>query len=232
MYALAAGAASVSVLALATPAEGKIVYTPANQVILGPHGTYQLDLNHDGIIDFGIANTTNFNTDQAFSNLFVQGPKGNAAVGTFIYRGFPANAHAFRAGSQIGPFERFFSGVVKLASYYSGGGGQSAHGNWVNVTDRYLGLQFQIAGKTHYGWARLTVKVVKAKLRIEAVLTGYAYETNPDTSIIAGKTSGPDVEIVPEPLSGSPVQGTLGMLATGAPALSIWRREEEAGWTN
>ena len=58
MYALAAGAAGVGVLALAQPVEAKIVYTPAHRVI-GPDSRYLLDLNHDGITDFTIANSYN-----------------------------------------------------------------------------------------------------------------------------------------------------------------------------
>ena len=53
MYALSASAAGVGVLALASPAEGKIVYTPAHKSII-PNHTIPLDLNHDGIIDFAI----------------------------------------------------------------------------------------------------------------------------------------------------------------------------------
>ena len=49
LYALAAGAAGVSLLALAQPAEGKIIYTPTSQRI--GHHTF-LDLNGDGINDF------------------------------------------------------------------------------------------------------------------------------------------------------------------------------------
>jgi len=226
MYALAAGAAGVSVLALAPPADAKIIYTPAHVSILGPRGLYKLDLNHDGITDFSIANTTNFNTDQAFWDLLARSPQGNEIVGTFVYRGFPASAHAFLAGGKIGTGDPFFPEQVKLASFYYGGGGDSAHGNWVNVTDRYLGLKFQIAGQTHYGWARFTVKVTNNPINIYAELTGYAYETVPNTPIIAGKTSGADVEEMPEALNApSPALATLGMLAMGSPALSIWRRE-------
>jgi hypothetical protein len=58
MYALAAGAAGVGVLALAQPVEAKIVYTPAHRVI-GPDMKYLLDLNHDGLTDFTIANSYN-----------------------------------------------------------------------------------------------------------------------------------------------------------------------------
>ena len=49
MYALAASAAGVGVLALAQPAEAKIIYTPAHKSIGAK--TF-LDLNHDGVHDF------------------------------------------------------------------------------------------------------------------------------------------------------------------------------------
>src|ERR1700675_853305 len=226
MYALAAGAAGVSVLALSQPADAKIIYTPAHVSILGPRGSYAIDLNHDGIVDFTITNTTRFNTDQAFSNLFAQGPRGNAVVGSFVYGGFPPDARALNAGIQIGPSNHLFQGAAKMVSYYYGGGGHSAHGNWVNVTNRYLGVAFQIGGHTHYGWARFTVEVVNQRFRILAGLTGYAYETVADTPIIAGKTSGPDVAEMPEALSApGSAPATLGMLAMGAPALEVWRRE-------
>ena len=61
-------------------------------------------------------------------------------------------------------------------------------GDWVNVSNRYLGLKFQIKGKTHYGWARLSVQV--GFVYIDATLTGYAYETIAGKSIIAGQKKG------------------------------------------
>jgi len=57
MYAFAAGAAGVGMLALAVPAEGRIVYTPDNQKI-PPSQELSLDLNHDGIADFIFSNFT------------------------------------------------------------------------------------------------------------------------------------------------------------------------------
>jgi hypothetical protein len=66
-------------------------------------------------------------------------------------------------------------------------------------------------------------------------LTGYAYETIPNKSIIAGRTKGTDeVSKVERPLpevvrASAPRPATLGMLAMGAPGLSIWRREEAGG---
>jgi hypothetical protein len=59
-------------------------------------------------------------------------------------------------------------------------------------------LRFRIDGKTHFGWARFTIK---AQARgVVATLTGYAYETVPNKPIIAGKTKGSDDNrIVEEP---------------------------------
>ncbi len=71
-------------------------------------------------------------------------------------------------------------------------------------------MKFQIKGKTHYGWARLSVSLNFDKF--DAFLTGYAYETVANKPIIAGKTKGPDV-ISLEPAS-------LGRLAQGASRLS------------
>ena len=50
-YALAASAAGVGVLALAQPAEARIVYTPAHRYIRLNH-PLGIDLNRDGIVDF------------------------------------------------------------------------------------------------------------------------------------------------------------------------------------
>jgi hypothetical protein len=57
MYALSAATAGVSLLALAQPSEARVVYTPADQVILR-HSSFDLDLNHDGKVDFEINATS------------------------------------------------------------------------------------------------------------------------------------------------------------------------------
>ena len=73
---------------------------------------------------------------------------------------------------------------------------------------------------------RLNVEVLSKPVRIVALLTGYAYETVADTPIIAGATSGPDAEVNPQGLAPGRAPATLGLLAMGAPGMSIWRREE------
>jgi hypothetical protein len=110
------------------------------------------------------------------------------------------------------------------------------NGPWANggkgVKNRYLGLKFYISGKVHYGWARLTV-TFDGKFFVET-LTGYAYETIPNRPIITGATKGTDDRNDVEPPNPAALTApaskpaTLGLLAMGAPGLSIWRRKETA----
>jgi hypothetical protein len=94
-------------------------------------------------------------------------------------------------------------------------------------------LKFTINGQVHYGWARFNVKVLHDghNYRTTPLLTGYAYETVPNKPIITGQTQGPEDDndfTEPNASLSMPARqtATLGMLALGAPALSIWRRKE------
>ena len=86
-------------------------------------------------------------------------------------------------------------------------------GPWVGkgngVRNRYLGLKFVIHGKVHYGWARLSVTLGHHRQYddVSGILTGYAYETIPNKTIVTGKTEDQDV-ITFQP-------DTLGGLARG-----------------
>jgi hypothetical protein len=103
---------------------------------------------------------------------------------------------------------------------------------WKDVSNRYLGLKFMIKGKTHYGWARLTV--TRSNITVTATLTGYAYETIANKPIITGKTKGPEESSIepPNPVaSHAPTSAMLGVLAMGSPGLFIWRREKSVGPT-
>jgi hypothetical protein len=224
MYALAASAAGVGMLALATTAQAKIVYTPTHRII-DKSDIYRLDLNHDGITDFSFVNYYGCNFDYCFDTLGVSPVrKENGAAGTATFIGFQC-AYALRVGAVIGPKLPFAGKIMAVGSTVPGS-------QWRNVTNRYLGLKFAIKGAIHYGWARLTVKI--NGIYVNAVLAGYAYETIPNKSIIAGRTKGPDDDDQPVPATlktHTPEPATLGMLALGAPGLSIWRREESVAAT-
>jgi hypothetical protein len=211
-YALAASSAGVGLLALAQSAEAKIVYTKTHQVI-GANGVYNLDLNHDGIVDFVIqqidycASTSCFGFQRSF---LAKEALGNAVQGRIGM----SNRHyagALRANAWIGARQRFISGGHNGETMLLVREDQDfrilyTYGKWNNVKNRYLGLKFKIGGKIHYGWARLSVHNQGGT--ITGTLTGYAFETIPNKSIVAGKTKGSDIVMV-QPAS-------LGHLARGA----------------
>jgi hypothetical protein len=254
MYTLSATVAGVGLLAPARPAEAEIVYTPTH-VIIRPNHYFNLDLNHDGIIDFVIKNTYGaFNsvdgrvsaipplcsdkTTPPWSNHCP-----NALEGPLFSR--EPTAYALPPGAVIGPALGFrhsggFKGRVMTSQC---GCGFGPYGQWANVTDRYLGVRFLDAnGATHYGWARMSVKEISFA-KFVALLTGYAYETVPNEPIIAGQTKritdgstsepdsvtpddpGPGASLI-NPSSEMPQITSLGMLAVGAESIPLWRRKE------
>ena len=226
MYALAASAAGVGVLAMAPPAEGKIVYTPAHRTI-APHQAIPLDVNHDGKVDFRFKDTLSTTSASFFHSgrLSIFPLAANQIWGHKTAAGLHY-ASALPAGVKIGPSGAFSAGSRSMAYGRQEGSSFYCEGKWNNVTRRYLGLKFMIAGKVHFGWARLNVTCNAPKVR--ALLTGYAYETIPGKSIVAGQTNGVDDAeqlAAASPNTQLPESATLGVLAVGAPALSIWRRE-------
>ena len=196
-YALAASAAGAGMLALAQPAEAKIVYTKTYKHI-ARFVPFRLDLTHDGTSDFVLGNYTDCSGNRAWLSV-------HPAQVRNAFRGHRSNfeeyssASALPAGVAVGSNEPFLSGKGMMVCDC-----WPNSGSWRNKKG-YLGLKFQIRGKTHFGWARLTVDT---SYQIGAILTGYAYESVPNKAIVTGKTKGPEV-ITADP-------GSLGALAAGA----------------
>src|ERR1700722_12919299 len=97
-YALLASAAGVGMLALAQPAQAKIVYTKTHQKLLLKNPNF-LDLNNDGVIDFSLILQSTYapgvhTTSLAIGDYVVGGP--NRIAGST--EGW---ASALRAGARI-----------------------------------------------------------------------------------------------------------------------------------
>jgi hypothetical protein len=208
-YALMAGAAGVSLLALTSPSTAEIVYTKTHQVI-GVNSSYGIDFNHDGTIDLTIQDKTSqgcFDGCNGLGSLLAVLPGTNEVVDD-VY-----GAVAMKPGMRIGQGDPQKGGTQFMA--FGSLQGSFPGGSWVNVNNRYLGLKFSINGETHYGWARLSVQA-QVPMFFTATLTGYAYETIPNKAIVAGQTrEGNDV--APNAVLNVPAaqSGTLGMLALG-----------------
>jgi hypothetical protein len=235
MYAIAAGAAGVGVLALGQPVEAKIVYTPADTQ-LPVNAPLYLDLNHDGVKDFEFylrsASRPPTGSRSIYNSLRVTGQRKNEVWTVRSSYTSRFCAAALPKGRQMGPRSPFQKGSHIMAVYaQSVGGGGTAFCPWAsnNVnTHPYLGLKFLINGKFHFGWARIENVTLQ---RVSATLVDYAYETIPNKPIVAGKTKGPDAKgDIKQPSAflapHTPKSPTLGLLALGSPGLSIWRRKE------
>jgi hypothetical protein len=231
-YALAAGTAGVSLLALAEPSAAEIVYTRTHHVI-GNRSSYQLDLNHDGITDLIIENKyfhycTHTETYCKTSETLTAKLAGKNQAVYNVY-----GAVAMKPGMRIGPGDAFRRGADRMV--YCNPGFSYPSGSWINVKNRYVGIKFKIKGETHYGWARLSVQVT-LPLTITATLTGYAYETVPNKPIIAGKTkedAGDAFALAEESAASAPgvdaasndlQPASLGALALGIEGVPLRRR--------
>jgi hypothetical protein len=190
-FAIATIVVGVGLSVLAWPAEAEIIYTKVN-VTIPANSSYNLDLNNDGVTDLAIQDNINpihvpCGSSEA-ETLQVTPARGNGVVLA------PNYAAALLKGVEIGPQSFYLYGaemayvnetwvliwdVGCVKKEYS-------QGTWVNVSNRYLGLSFQIDGETYYGWARLSVRV--GYVYIDATLTGYAYETIPGMPINVGQT--------------------------------------------
>jgi hypothetical protein len=187
----------LSLLAFGPATEAEIIYTPANITIKG-NASLKLDLNHDGITDLTIVSYGKF--------LFCGGPlqfnhgPGNFGLvsatprwGNKVVTG-PVGVAAFGWGVEIGPSQSFDNLPQQLMVDYSTcASPEDEGGNWFDVTNRYLGLEFLINGKVHYGWVRLSVSTgrrpffcVNCLWGPVITLTGYAYENIPGQAIKTG----------------------------------------------
>jgi hypothetical protein len=220
-YATTATAIGVTLLAAAPAAEAKIIYTKTNVIT---DGSYLLDVNNDGVPDFYIrfcscgGSGTNLWVEVSSSRYMHA--KGNAIR---EQDASPGNAAALLKGALIGPNRPFTSPPYGSGAWMAWFAPYSSGGQWLHVKNRYLGLKFLIHGQVHYGWARLTNVGLWS-----FTVTGYAYETTPNKSLRAGQTSETAAVEADDAasLAMPTVQGpSLGMLARGAEAMEVWRRE-------
>jgi len=234
-YVLAAGGTAL----VTAPAKAEIVYTPTHKVVDTP-GSLMVDLNNDGISDlelddFSVVASSYGNIKQ----LGIRGAQNPLARVIGKKAGFPfSNGVVFPApyGFSIGPnTPKSFLGPLRTASGPAMVGGRffagyapSFYGPWLKATDKYLGIQFSINGQAHYGWARLTVKTLIDRylnIHIRAILTGYAYETQPNTAILAGD-EGPMAKPTATD-AGRAHSPSLALLSLGSVGLDVWRRGQD-----
>ena len=149
-----------------------------NQTIVG----FGLDFNNDGVLEFKLSNS-GFDVENI--NCYIE---YNASNPTF---------NIWAAGNQ----DENWDIPMSLALNTSIG----SSGNWVGMGDcslvswlddspvftvgsvNYMGFRFKIGANTHYGWAKVVITGSEA-IGYTANFQEIAYETSPNTPILAGKT--------------------------------------------
>jgi hypothetical protein len=244
LYALAAVAAGVSMLALAQPAAGEVVVTrktiPIPLSSLGEEGV-GISFANNGVADLKLV----LSSFSIFGNNGNSLKAVNATEGEGVLGGALRSiqrrriAAALAPGARIGPSAHFVSAacggtyfscpsaVFLAGTHTSTFGSRNVRGPWAgNPKNGYLGVRFSIDGEPHYGWVRLTVNTAIPR-GTRATITAYAYETVPNEPIVAGTAE--EASSVAAPLQENDkntIGPSLGTLALGADGLSLWRREE------
>jgi len=178
-------------IAAGSNANAQVVYNDIDDETIESGDLFMIDIDGNGIDDFIFHLDENTALGWSFarvigvSTYYVIGGPSNAVAG---YTGsVVSHASAFNSGDPIGPGldflynSTYFGAPLNqgfLASIYLG----TSNGQFANVTDKYLGIQFAIDGNIHYGWMRLDVTVDPVEITIKDV----AYDATAETAIQAG----------------------------------------------
>jgi hypothetical protein len=114
-------------------------------------------------------------------------------------------------GEVIGPKGHFGKGnsygLLFTYGNYQGGTINRHNGNFPFAKPGYLGYKFSIAGRDHFGWARLRVDIQKPHTVTK--LLAFGYETVPGKAIEAGSCSGADTTTTDNASETHPLQTVL-----------------------
>lgn len=139
--------------------------------------SYNLDLNNDGVTDFVLS------CDIGGVNLTPQGNNRAVVDGSFLVA---ALNQGEEIGSSLNPAYQWTGSSVTLGAQAVFDGQYYYAGNF-SAKDAFIGLEFQAGGHNYYGWMEVTNYFNIAAGQV----VGWAYETIPNTPILAGD--------VPEP---------------------------------
>jgi hypothetical protein len=188
------------------PNHSAIIYTDVNpdSVLANQElkrGSYKLDLNNDGIVDFEFDRS-----DTIACNDYWSGALGHATIlslkptgsGSAIMASGTNLALALDSIMAISANSPWTTTPQELLYGTTSASGHClvlARGYWMTVTDKYAGLKFIKDNQAYYGWARLSCSYHRALpparpllLPGQLILKDYAFNSIPNQPIRAGQT--------------------------------------------
>ncbi len=162
----------------------QIVYTDVNPDALLNPGTNLMDMDNDGEADYNI----DIFDLGSFDGVLISGEyydnyiagSINSAAGPFgIY------ASALNTNDEVGALLNWMNDGYLYWSLSAGGlqGGQ-----WQDISNKYLGVKFNIDGNYHFGWIRMNVSTSP----ISVTVRDYAYHATANTPLAAVKPNAID----------------------------------------
>lgn len=182
--------AAAAVVAAASGATAQVVYTDVNPDYTADDDNNAngftavfLDLNNDAAPDFILAaRDTTIGANRTRFTLVAPYGTVNAVAGetptAYDY------ALALNLNDAINNTLNWIAATNTMA--YNVASANPYNENWNGVTDKYLGLKFNVGANVHYGWARLDVQAIGDVW----TLKDYAFNATPDAAINAGQTAG------------------------------------------
>ncbi len=173
----------------------QIVYTDVvPDAIISGSGSYSLDLNNDGAGNFtltvgsGITHCGFYEGHESSADATSEGESKIAKSGNY-----PTALHELEVIDNSLTWSGFSYQILRFVESGTFSFCNLSYGNWSGLNDHYLGLKMVSSGKTYYGWARLSVNV--SAFAASITIKDYAFNSNPDSSILAGQTCPPQAVI-------------------------------------
>lgn len=186
--------------------QGTIAYhRPTTPLGYGPVPAFTmlpLDLDGDGSVDFTFDSSLlqSVQIVPAGNNRILALPEPPPDLGSYVHP-LEAGEVVFTSADQGGLVWVDGHGLVRGSTLTAAAAPFGSVGPWVDLT-AFAGVEFEIAGATHYGWIHI------ANFDLGGNVLDWAYETRPDTSIFVGA--------VPEP-------STWALLGLGVVLLALRR---------
>jgi hypothetical protein len=155
------------------------IYSPITLV------SYDLDFDGDGSPEYTFQSST--------ANGFLVLSRNGNKLSRYPLDELAPLASGTVVGPTVGSIP-WASGLAPISGYDTAG----AYGYFIGLDSAYAGLQFNLQDGTHYGWARISVPTWRDGYWDPfdpngGWLYGYAWETRPDTPIMAGAVPEPAI---------------------------------------